>query len=137
LGINKGVIHQWTEGVDFEMDHQPDRYSKTPYSVIYQSRAIVLMAARECLHFLEIGKILPFRRVPWVENRMLAIVKASPTEPGLLKYSTCMDMTASGVNTSVKNLKRKFRLWNIEDYIAGMGRNHFIVKQDLQDMFLN
>ncbi len=36
LGIDEGTIHQWTEGVDFETEHLQDRYSKTPYLVIYQ-----------------------------------------------------------------------------------------------------
>ena len=84
---------------------------------------------------LKIGKVLPTSLIPWVENRTTAIVKVAPLELSGLKWRTCVDMTASLCNDAVE--KRGFGMPRVEDVIALLGRNYWMVKQDLTDMFFN
>jgi len=135
LGIDETKVREWTDGVDFEVDPELPSYSKPPYPVIYSTMDLLMMAAAECQRCLRLGKILPTRWRPWIENRILAIIKIAPLEPLGIKWRTCVDMTASGVNDATTN--SKFRLPTIEDIISALGRNGYIVKQDLQDMFWN
>jgi len=135
LGIPEEKIREWTQGVDFDVDPNLESYSKPPYPVIYSSMSLLVMAAEECMLCLRLGKILPTRWRPWIENRILAIIKIAPLEPSGIKWRTCVDMTASGVNDATTN--SKFRLPTIEDIISALGRRGYIVKQDPQDMFWN
>eukprot|EP00961_Rhodomonas_salina_P153559 2067647-Rhodomonas_salina.1 len=96
---------------------------------------VTMKEARECLLYLQIGKALPLRLIPCIENRTTAVIKVSPLEPSGLKWRTCVDMTASGVDCAVRGLS--FGLPTVEDIIAMLGRNHYIVKQDITYMFFN
>ena len=89
----------------FDLAEDLPSYSKPPYPVIYSTKRLVMMAAAECNHNLALGKILPTRWLPWIENRILAIIKVAPLEASGIKWRTCVDMTASGVNGSVDGIK--------------------------------
>jgi len=132
LGVSEEKISELSEGVTFEFDRELPAYSKTPYSTVYQTMAIAMMASDECLRLLKLGKLLPLLLLPWIENRITAVLKMIP---GGIKWRTCVDLTASGVNGAVRGVK--FRLPTIESLIAEMGRRYYVVKQDIMDMFLN
>jgi len=63
------------------------------------------------------------------------IVKPAPSEPTKVKWRTCVDMSASGCNGAV--IQMGFGMPRIEDVIASMGRDYWMVKQDLTDMFFS
>jgi len=135
LGIPEDKLAELRDGVCFDFDEALPAYSKTPYSTIYEDVEITLKAAREVVRLLGLGKLLPLELIPWIENRITAVIKVAPLEVGGIKWRTCVDMSASGVNGAVKGWK--FSLPTVESVIAELGRHYFVVKQDIADMFLN
>jgi len=132
LGVSEEKVKELSEGVTFEFDRELQSYSKTPYSTVYQTMVIAMMASDECLRLLKLGKLLPLMWLPWIESRITAVLKMVP---GGIKWRTCVDLTASGVNGTVKGVK--FRLPTVETIIEELGRRYYVVKQDITDMFLN
>ena len=91
------------EGADFEVDWDLlPHYLKPPYVNIYDTMLILVMAITENVRLLLIGKVLPTRWIPWIENHTTAIVKVAPLKLTGMKWRTCVDMTASGVNGAVE-----------------------------------
>jgi len=135
LGLSEEKISELSDGVSFEFDDDLPAYSKTPYSTIYEDLEITLKAAREVIRLLKLGKLLPLKYLAWIESRITAVIKVAPLEHLGFKWRTCVDLTASGVNGSVRGWK--FSLPTVESVIAELGRHYFIVKQDIADMFLN
>jgi len=137
LGVSEDKLREFEEGVTFEVDPELPAYSKTPYSTIYEDMEITLKAAREVVRLLKLGKLLPLSLIPWIESRITAVIKIAPLEIATwgIKWRTCVDLTASGVNGAVKGWK--FSLPTVEAVIAELGRHYFVVKQDIADMFLN
>eukprot|EP00961_Rhodomonas_salina_P160891 2166371-Rhodomonas_salina.1 len=93
------------------------------------------MALEEVNRNLSLGKILPLSVIPWIENRTTAVMKVAPLEPSAVKWHTCMDLTASGVNLAVESWG--FGLPTISSIVEKMGPGYVIVKMDLKDMFLS
>jgi len=135
LGIAEEKLKELSEGALFDFDEELPAYSKTPYSTIYEDIEVTMKAIREVVRLLGLGKLLPLELLPWIENRITAVIKVSPLEPLGFKWRTCVDMTASGVNGAVRGWK--FSLPTVESVIAELGRHYWIVKQDIADMFLN
>eukprot|EP00961_Rhodomonas_salina_P129092 1739200-Rhodomonas_salina.1 len=91
------------------------------------------MAVKDYNRLLGLGKVFPIRRQAYIECRSTAVVKAAPLEPGGVKWQTCYDSTASGLNGAVNKVEMKMP--NCCDVISKMGPGSLIVKQDLADMF--
>eukprot|EP00961_Rhodomonas_salina_P022811 305982-Rhodomonas_salina.1 len=123
------------EGVSFEYDSELPHYSKPPYANIGESLEVFKMALEEVNRNLSLGKILPLRVIPWIENRTTAVMKVAPLEPAGVKWRTCVDLTASGVNLAVESWG--FGLPTISSIVEKMGLGYVIVKMDLKDMFLS
>jgi len=62
LGIPESKIREWVEGVDFDLNRDAlPHYALGPYANIYDSMGILVMLVKECLRYLQIGKVLPMR----------------------------------------------------------------------------
>eukprot|EP00961_Rhodomonas_salina_P103693 1394762-Rhodomonas_salina.2 len=103
LGIPEDTIREWMDWVSFEYDSELPHYSKPPYANIGESLEVFRMALEEVNRNLLLGKILPLSVIPWIENRTTAVMKVAPLEPSGVKWRTCVDLTASGVNQAVES----------------------------------
>lgn len=133
LGINEDLIREWIDGVVFDVDRELPHYAKPPYPNIYERYELFVMAIEEVNRLLKIGKIIPLSILPWIENRTTAVVKIAPLEPTGLKWLTCVDVSASGLNDVVETWK--FTLPCVTTMIKKMGVGYHIMKLDLKDMF--
>eukprot|EP00961_Rhodomonas_salina_P293405 3933731-Rhodomonas_salina.1 len=133
LGMKESKIRDLVDGVDFEVSAELPHYSKGAYKVVYQNRAFILMAAKEFNKLLR--WLIPVNAVPWIESRMMIVVKKNALEPSGFKNRPVIDETDSGLNDASE--KRTFSLPTPPFIIEGMGPASWMVKRDLENMFYN
>eukprot|EP00961_Rhodomonas_salina_P282458 3816762-Rhodomonas_salina.1 len=59
------------------------------------------MAVKDYNRLLGLGKVFPICCQAYIECSSTAVVKAAPLEPRGVKWRTCYDSTASGLNGAV------------------------------------
>lgn len=131
LGLPQEKIREWTEGVDFKVDPNLPHYSKGAYQIVYRTRDFIVMTGKEFNKLLR--WLIPVAAVPWVESRVMIVVKPSVLEESGFKNRPVIDETASGLNGGVEHVF--FGLPGVVDVIKAMSPWSLMGKRDLSDMF--
>jgi len=79
---------------------------------------------------------MTWKRMPWILSPTAIIVKASPFEDDSLKKRIVYDCTESGVNPHLAQ-HAEMSLPTILRLLQSMGKDYFMAKSDLKDMFYN
>ena len=77
---------------------------------------------------------MPWKRMPWILSPTAIIVKTSPFENDGLTKRIVYDCTASGVNLHLAQ-HAEMNLPTILRLLQSMGKDYFMAKSDLKDMF--
>eukprot|EP00961_Rhodomonas_salina_P028996 391117-Rhodomonas_salina.2 len=131
LGLPARKIEEWTEGVDFNVDPALPHYSKGAYQIVYRTRDFIMMTEREFNKLLQ--WLIPVNVVPWIESRVMVVVRPSALEESGFKNRPVINKTASGLNWACKGIK--FGLPTVLNIIKVMGPGAMMGKMDLSDFF--
>ena len=136
LGVSSDRAKAWESGSALPFKSTPPQFARKPYSSVYTNLATLILVCAEILRLLKLGKAMPWKRVPWILSPPAIIVKTSPFEADGMKKRIVYDCTASGVNPHLEE-HREMSLPTILRLLQSMGKNYFMAKSDLKDMFYN
>ena len=136
LGVAEDRAVAWEQGSALPFTAPPIQYARKPYPSVYTNVEVLTLVCREILRLLKLGKAMPWKRVPWILNPTAIIIKPSPFELDGMKKRIVYDMSASGVNPMLA-VHDEMSLPTILRLLQSMGKDYFMAKSDLKDMFYN
>jgi hypothetical protein len=136
LGVSPVRAAAWQEGSAIPFAVIPPSFARKPYSSVYTSLDTLLLVCKEILRLLQLGKAMPWLKRPWILSPTALITKWSPFEADEIKKRIVYDLSASGVNMNLDD-HGEMRLPTILRLLQSMGRDYFMAKSDLKDMFYN
>lgn len=136
LGVSPDRAEAWESGSALPFKSTPPRFARKPYSSVYTNLETLILVCVEILRLLKLGKAMPWKRMPWILSPTAIVVKASPFEDDGMKKRIVYDCTASGVNPHLAEHK-EMSLPTILRLLQSMGKDYFMAKSDLKDMFYN
>jgi hypothetical protein len=136
LGVSEERAAAWEEGSAIPFRMQPPQYARKPYSSVYTNLDTLLLVCNEILRLLKLGKVMPWRKKPWILSPTAIIIKSSPFEVDGMKKRIVYDLSASGVNICLDE-HGEMSLPTILKLLQSMGKDYFMGKSDLKDMFYN
>jgi hypothetical protein len=136
LGVSPARAEAWESGSALPFKSTPPRFARKPYSSVYANLETLILVCVEILRLLKLGKAMPWKRMPWILSPPAIIIKPSPFEDDGMKKRIVYDCTASGVNPHLAQHK-EMSLPTILRLLQSMGKDYFMAKSDLKDMFYN
>jgi len=136
FGVSEKRAEAWQSGSALPFKSTPPQFARKPYSSVYTNLSTLILVCVEILCLLKLGKAMPWKRMPWILSPTAIIVKASPFEDDSLKKRIVYDCTASGVNPHLAQ-HADMSLPTILRLLLSIGKDYFMAKSDLKDMFYN
>jgi hypothetical protein len=136
LGVSEERAAAWEKGSAIPFRTQPPQYARKPYSSVYTNLDTLILVCNEILRLLKLGKVMPWRKKPWILSPTAIIIKSSPFEADGMKKRIVYDLSASGVNIRLDE-HGEMSLPTILKLLQSMGKDYFMGKSDLKDMFYN
>jgi len=136
LVVSEERAEAWQSGSALLFKSTPPQFAHKPYSSVYKNLSTLILVCVEILRLLKLGKAMSWKRMPWILSPTAIIVKAPPFEDDSLKKRIVYDCTASGVNPHLAQ-HAEMSLPAILRLLQSMGKDYFMDKSDLKDMFYN
>jgi len=136
LGVSSDRAEAWGSGSALPFKSTPPRFARKPYSLVYTNLETLIWVCVEILRVVKLGKAMPWKRMPWILSPTAIVFKASPFEDDGMKKRIVCDCTASGVNPHLAE-HREMSLPTILRLLQSMGKDYFMAKSDLKDLFYN